>query len=134
MKLLLNIICWVLVAFCFYFPLTYFDSDANKKEVRTKHILVDSQEKATQIKKDILDRKITFNEAIKENSLCPSKEDGGDIGFNAKGNLLPEYEKLAFSADLGKLSDPIKTEAGWHLVKVTEIKYFSDKDGIGKRY
>lgn len=134
MKLLLNIICWVLVAFCFYFPLTYFDSDANKREVKTKHILLDSKEKALQVKKDIQERKITFVDAAKEYSLCPSKSEGGDIGFNARGQLLPPYEKIAFSADLGVLSEPVETEAGWHLIKVTEIKYFSDKDGIGKRY
>lgn len=134
MKLLLNIICWVLVAFCFYFPLTYFDSEANRKEIKTKHILLNTEEEAIKVKQEILDKKITFADAAKKYSQCPSKEDFGDIGYNARGNLLPEYEKLAFSADLGKLNDPIKTEAGWHLVKVTEIKYFSDKEGIGKRY
>lgn len=134
MKLILNIFCWILVAFCIYFPFTYFNSEMNKKELRISHILVDSEQKALEIRKDIIDKKKSFENAAKEYSLCESKENKGDIGYNIRGQLFEELEKAALKSDRNKVSEPIQTEAGWHLIKVTDIKYFSDKENFGKRY
>lgn len=134
MKLILNIFCWILVAFCIYFPFTYFNSEMNKKELKISHILVDSEQKALEIRKDIIDRKKSFENAAKEYSLCESKENKGDIGYNIRGQLFEELEQAALKSDRNKVSEPIKTEAGWHLIKVTDIKYFSDKENFGKRY
>lgn len=88
-------------------------------EVRASHILVDSKEKADALREEILKGK-SFDDAAKENSKCPSSARGGDLGFFGPGAMVPEFEKPAFSLKPGEVSEPIKTQFGWHLIKVTE--------------
>lgn len=61
-----------------------------------------------------------FAEIAKKESGCPSKAKGGDLGEFAKGAMVPEFEKVAFSIEPGKVSDPVKTQFGWHLILVTK--------------
>lgn len=87
------------------------------ESVRAKHILVDSEEKANKIKTEIAEGK-SFEDAAKEYSSCPSKAKGGDLGVFSKGQMVPEFEKVAFTLEPGVVSDPVKTQFGYHLIKV----------------
>ncbi|MBR9689661.1 MAG: peptidylprolyl isomerase [Candidatus Altiarchaeota archaeon] len=89
-------------------------------EVRASHILVGSEEQA----KDILNKINSgddFAEAAKKYSKCPSGAKGGDLGFFGRGRMVKEFDKFCFSHkkdDVGV----IKTEFGWHVIKVTGVK------------
>ena len=134
MKLFLNLICLIAAIYALCFPFIYGNSSFNKKEIKISHILVDTQNQAEALKQDILDKKITFEEAAVKYSKCPSGEDKGDLGYNMRGKLKKDFETAAFSQKIHTLSNPVKTEDGWHIIKVSDIKYFSDKDSFGKRY
>ena len=89
-------------------------------EVRASHILVDNEEHAKQLKLKIERDEATFEELAKEHSNCPSREKGGDLGFFGRGAMVPPFEKVAFKLDEGELSDPVKTQFGWHLIRKTD--------------
>lgn len=61
----------------------------------------------------------TFMELAKANSDCPSKAKGGDLGEFTRGQMVPEFEAVAFAQEVGQISDPVKTKFGWHLVMTT---------------
>ncbi len=61
-----------------------------------------------------------FAELAKANSDCPSKEKGGDLGEFTRGRMVPEFEKAAFALPLDTVSDPVKTQFGWHLIMTTK--------------
>ncbi len=134
MKIVLNILCLILTVFCIYFPFSYFHKEADTKEVKVSHILVNTQQEALNIRKEITENKKSFEQMAKENSLCESKEDGGNIGYNMRGRLFKEFENAAFKLKKNEISQPVKTEAGWHLIKVYDVKYFSDKENFERRY
>lgn len=134
MKKLMIILCWLLVGYCIYFPCSYYNSPMNKKEVKSAHILVDTEEQAQKIRQEILDGK-KFEDAAKEYSTCDSKDIGGNLHYSMRGVLVPEVENAIFNnLKLKELSQPIKSIYGWHIIKVDDIKYFSEKDGFGIRY
>ncbi len=107
----------------------YFIED---ERVRASHILLKVEpdtpeqsklqikQKLADIKTNIEEGKTTFEEAAKENSDCPSKARGGDLGYFKKGQMVPEFEKVAFTMDPGAISDVFETQFGYHLVKVTD--------------
>lgn len=134
MKLVLKIFCIITAIYCFYFPFTYFKSIQDKKEVKLSHILVDSEDKAKEIRQNIIDKKYKFADAAKEHSLCPSAKQNGDIGYNPYNKLLKEIADFAFNHPKFVLSNPIKTKEGWHIVRIYDIKYFSDKENFVRRY
>ena len=70
------------------------------------------------LKGDALTNK--FAQLARENSDCPSKSKGGDLGQFTRGQMVPEFDKVAFSSEPLKVSDPVKTQFGWHLVMVTK--------------
>ncbi|OGI00737.1 MAG: peptidylprolyl isomerase [Candidatus Melainabacteria bacterium GWF2_37_15] len=90
-------------------------------EVRASHLLVKTKEEVEKLRTDIINGK-DFAEVAKEVSLCPSGQQGGDLGYFGKGQMVPEFEKAAFSLPVGEVSEPIKTQFGWHLLIVTGQK------------
>ncbi|WP_129600826.1 peptidylprolyl isomerase [Anaerophilus nitritogenes] len=89
--------------------------------VRAKHILVKEEEQAQNIFKEIKEGK-KFEDAASEYSQCPSKENGGDLGEFEKGKMVPEFEKVAFELEIGIVSEPVKTQFGYHLILVEDKK------------
>jgi peptidyl-prolyl cis-trans isomerase C len=95
--------------------------DKKFTQVRASHILVSTKEEAEKIRAEILAGK-NFAEAAQEYSMCPSGEEGGDLGYFSRGQMVPEFDKAAFSLPVGELSQPVKTKFGWHLIVVTDRK------------
>ena len=91
-----------------------------EETVSAKHILVDSEEEAKNIAEEIKSDKITFEDAAKKYSKCPSKEQGGNLGAFERGRMVPEFEKAAFDLDINTVSEPVKTQFGYHIIKVEE--------------
>ena len=97
-------------------------SKFNKPEsASAKHILVDSEELANDILNKINNNEMTFEAAASAHSTCPSKDAGGDLGTFTRGQMVPEFEEAAFTLELNTVSEPVKTQFGYHLVK-TESK------------
>ncbi len=93
-----------------------------QKEVKASHILVDTEEKAKEIKKK-LNKGSKFEDLVKEFSKDEgSKANGGDLGYVMKGQLVPEFENKAFSMKKDEISDPVKTQFGWHIIKVQDSR------------
>ena len=83
-----------------------------------RHILVSSKEACLNLKKEI-EGGMDFAAAAKEHSTCPSNANGGDLGNFGPGQMVPEFDKVVFSADVGTVQGPVKTRFGYHLLEVT---------------
>lgn len=91
-----------------------------EEEVNARHILVESEDKAKKLKTAI-DGGGDFATLAKENSKDPgSKDNGGDLGYFGRGQMVPQFEQVVFTLKPGEVSDPVKTQFGWHLVKVED--------------
>ena len=93
---------------------------AQPKKVDASHLLVDSEEEANEILEEI-NNGLDFAEAATKYSNCPSNERGGSLGSFGQGQMVPEFEKAAFSMNAGEISKPVKTQFGYHLIKVNKI-------------
>ncbi len=89
--------------------------------VKASHILVKTEEEALKLKNEISKGK-DFANIAKEVSLCPSGQNGGDLGYFTKGQMVKEFEDAAFSMNVGDVSNPIKTQFGYHLIYLTDKK------------
>lgn len=90
-----------------------------EQEVHARHILVESEDEAKAIKAE-LDKGADFAELAKKKSKDPGASDGGDLGFFTKEQMVPEFSAVAFAMEPGKISDPVKSQFGWHIIKVEE--------------
>jgi len=90
-------------------------------QARASHILVKTEDQANQIMKRLTDGE-EFAAVAKRFSSCPSGKNGGDLGWFGKGMMVPEFEKIAFEEEVGKVVGPVKTQFGYHVIKVTGKK------------
>lgn len=103
-----------------------------KESIRARHILRTVKDNATpeesaavrtkidEVYKRALVKDSDFAALAKENSECPSREQGGDLGFFTKGMMVPEFEKAAFVLSPGQISEPIRSQFGFHIIKLEE--------------
>ena len=84
-----------------------------------RHILVDSEEKCLELKKEI-ENGAKFETVAQAYSQCPSSRNGGNLGEFGPGQMVPEFDKAVFSSDVGVVIGPIKTQFGYHLLEVTK--------------
>ena len=115
----------------------FYDENPDKftksESVKASHILLGvdpkataDEKKAAREKADKLRKELTsgsdFAALAKGNSTCPSSQQGGDLGFFGKGQMVPAFEKAAFALKPGEISDVVETQFGYHIIKVTDKK------------
>ncbi|MEW1658862.1 MULTISPECIES: peptidylprolyl isomerase [unclassified Streptomyces] len=83
-----------------------------------RHILVPSEDKAAELKAQI-EAGADFGELAKQHSTCPSGRQGGDLGSFGPGQMVKEFDTVVFSAPVGTVQGPVKTQFGFHLLEVT---------------
>ncbi|MEH7236649.1 peptidylprolyl isomerase [Bacillus sp. JJ1562] len=119
---------------------TYFeankDSLAQPEQVQASHILVEDETTANEVATKLADGS-DFAELAKEYSKdTANAEDGGELGYFGKGQMVAEFDNAVFSLGIDEISDPVKTEFGYHIIKVTDKKeakeanYEESKDTI----
>ncbi|POM68629.1 PpiC-type peptidyl-prolyl cis-trans isomerase [Phytophthora palmivora] len=100
---------------------------AEDPQARASHILIPTEEECDSILKELEaadDLTATFARLAKERSKCPSSRKGGDLGSFGRGQMVPEFDKVAFEKPVGVVHK-VKTQFGWHLVLIT------DRSGMG---
>jgi peptidyl-prolyl cis-trans isomerase C len=87
-------------------------------KARARHILVATEEKCNELKNEIM-AGADFADIARQYSSCPSSRQGGDLGEFGPGMMVPEFDKVVFSAPLNEVQGPVKTQFGFHLLEVT---------------
>ncbi len=87
-------------------------------KIRCSHILVEKQSQALEILERIKKGE-SFSALAQEYSIDGSRRQGGDLGFFGRGMMVREFEKAAFELDVGEVSEPVKTQFGYHIIKRT---------------
>lgn len=83
-----------------------------------RHILVSTEAQANELKTAIQNG-ADFADLAKQHSSCPSSRDGGNLGTFGPGEMVPEFDRVVFSAPVNEVQGPVKTQFGYHLVEVT---------------
>lgn len=101
--------------------------------VRARHILLETEEEAKDVIKS-LNEGADFVELAKEKSIGPTGPNGGDLGYFSKGRMLPAFEEVAFNLEVGKISEPVKSDYGYHVIKVEDKKmtFEANKEDVMK--
>ena len=105
----------------------YYESNKERfmgeETVNASHILVDTEEKALQILAEIKSGEISFEDAARNNSSCPSGGRGGNLGDFGRGQMVPEFDAAVFAMEVGEISEaPVATQFGYHLIKLNSKK------------
>lgn len=107
--------------------------------VKASHILVDNEDLAKALLAKIKSG-ASFEDLAMNNSMDSTAANGGDLGYFAQGSMVPEFEDAAFALDVGQVSDVVKTEFGYHIIKVTDklaggtVKYSDIKNNAQKQF
>ncbi|MEI4801600.1 peptidylprolyl isomerase PrsA [Bacillus sp. NPDC077411] len=102
--------------------------DNYKPEIKASHILVKDEATAKKVKDELAQGK-SFEELAKQYSEDPgSKEKGGDLGYFTSGKMVKEFEDAAYKLKKDEVSDPVKSQFGYHIIKVTDIKELKPLD------
>ena len=111
------------------------DSFSQQEQVEASHILVEDEKTANEVIQK-LDEGEDFSELAAEYSTDSTAENGGELGYFGTGEMVAEFESAAFSQEVGIYSEPVKTEYGYHIIKVTdhieakEVSYEDAKEEI----
>lgn len=123
MKLFIRIFMVLIICFAglssFAFG-KFLNPNLDIHEVRASHILVKTRPEAVKIKKEIENGDITFEDAARQYSLCPSGQRGGDLGYFNRKQMVQQFADTAFDLKIGEISDPVGTKFGWHIIKTTD--------------
>jgi peptidyl-prolyl cis-trans isomerase C len=105
----------------------YYEARRNEytREYRVSHILVNTMEEAEKAKEMLQQR--TFSWVARRYSVDKHAGIGGDLGFLSKGNMIPEFEKVVFSMQVGDVSDIIESDFGYHIIKLTDVRDAREK-------
>lgn len=85
-----------------------------------RHILVNDEAFCNELKEKINSGEITFEEAARDNSTCPSGVRGGALGTFGPGQMVPEFDRVVFNDEVGVVHGPVRTQFGYHLLIITE--------------
>ncbi len=88
-------------------------------QASARHILVSTEDQCNELKTAI-ENGADFADVAREHSSCPSSRDGGNLGTFGRGMMVPEFDQVVFSAPVGVVQGPVKTQFGYHLLEVTE--------------
>ena len=103
----------------------YYDANKDRfsqgETVNASHILVDSEERALELLAKIESGEVSFEDCAKENSSCPSGQQGGSLGDFGRGQMVPEFDVAVFAMEEGEVTKtPVKTQFGYHLIKLNK--------------
>ena len=87
-------------------------------QANARHLLVATEEQCNELKTEI-ENGADFGAVAMQHSSCPSKGQGGDLGSFGPGQMVPEFDKVVFSAPINTVQGPVKTQFGYHLLEVT---------------
>lgn len=85
-------------------------------EIRVRHILVEHEYEARDLEKK-LNEGVSFEALAQKFSRCPSKSQGGDLGFFGRGRMVEAFEDAAFSLEIDEVSPPVRTRFGYHIIQ-----------------
>jgi len=95
------------------------EEEIPEERIRARHILVESKEEADEILEE-LENGADFIELAKNKSIDPSASQGGDLGYFTSGQMVKEFEDVAFALEVGEISHVIKTQFGYHIIKLID--------------